>query len=136
MGKTKAPLNTDNPKWWDQLPKMVHVRNVEDALGDYLINIKLNPTDFQKDDIIFEDLLDNLVLVDVRWKEVKADDFHPSKHTCFKGLWTIVNRLKSNPKKIKELMESRGEVDDMSLSSSPPTKVIPNIPKHFDHLQM
>ena len=100
MGKTKAPLNTDNPKWWDQLPKMMHVRNLEDALGDYLNNIKLDPKNFQKDDIVFDEILDNLILVDHRWKGVKAKDFDPNKHICFKGLWTIVNRLKSNPKKI------------------------------------
>ena len=115
---------------------MVHVRNLEDALGDYLNNIKLDPKNFQKDDIVFDEILDNLILVDDRWKGVKADDFDPNKHACFRGLYTIVNRLRSNPKKIKELKESRNEVDDMSLSIKLPSKVIPNIHKHDEHLQM
>ena len=36
MKKNKALLSSAIPKWWNEKPTMAHIRNLEDAFGDYL----------------------------------------------------------------------------------------------------
>ena len=57
MGKDKALLSTDIPKWWDEKPTMAHMRDLEDAVGDYLAVNLVDLKSFHKDDMSFEELL-------------------------------------------------------------------------------
>ena len=128
MGKKKEDKAPDTPKWFDQQPQIQHIRNFEDAAGDYLLDIQIDPMIVPIDDLVFEDLLQYLRVVDKRWKGVKIADFHANKHICFKGLWQMVKRLKSNPKKCRDLMKNREKEDEKSPSNNLPTKPILDIP--------
>ena len=130
MGKKKEDKAPNTPKWWDQRPQMQHIRNFEDAAGDYLLDIQIDPMIVPNDDLVFEDLLQYLRVVDERWKGVKIADFKVHKHICFKGIWQMLKRLKSNPKKCKELMKSRNEEDSETDVKDVPSKLVPEILQH------
>ena len=103
MSKKKALLSTDNPKWWNEKPMMAHMRDLEDAFGDYLAVNHVDLTSFHKDDMAFEELLYYLGCVHERWVTIKANDFAPSKHLCFRGLSQAVSNWRKSPKKMAEL---------------------------------
>ena len=60
MSKKEALLSTDIQTWWDEKPTMAHMRNLEDAVGDYLAVNHVDLTSFNKDDMAFEELLNYL----------------------------------------------------------------------------
>jgi hypothetical protein len=86
MDNKKALLSTDTPKWWDKKPIMTHVRELEDAFGDYLAGNLVDTTSLHKDDVAFGDLLYYLEIIHPRWKGVKVADLVLNKHILFKNL--------------------------------------------------
>ena len=94
MVQKSYKCTADTPKWWDNPPRTPHLREIEDALADLIIDRRIDPKAIKKDDIKFDDLLYYLKCINERWNKVDTFDWVPNKHVCFKGLWQIVNRLR------------------------------------------
>ena len=113
---------------------MTHLRELEDAFGDYLAGNLVDTTSLHKDDVAFGDLLYYLEIIHPRWKGVKVSDLVPNKHVCFKNLSQALSNWKRNPKKLAELKQSREEVDDRSERSEAAAELNPDIPEHISQI--
>ena len=86
-------------------------RDVEDALADLYNQNKLNPKAGKKNHVNFKDLPSFLHGITDRWNEVHEDNFKPGEFPCFKSLFQVFTRLKSNPAKLMDLMNERKSPD-------------------------
>ena len=114
MNKKGKTEKADIPRWWDRPANVNHIRDVEDATANLYRKLNFDPKTVKKDLVKFSDLRILLGAANNCYIPIRADDFMPNLHLCFKGMYQNFNRLKANTARLISLIKSKEPYDSQS----------------------